>query len=116
MTLLETEWEAPKATVSTGEAEGDMTRRDIPAVCSVKGRAPRVTAQGSLTGKRDLLCCTHKLNSGELQNFQKNLSSPTQLFHWKLYTVETLSLPTLRSISLLLSSQGAWAGHEEGLV
>lgn len=38
VTLLEIEWKVPKATVSTGEAEGDMTRRNILAPSSVKGK------------------------------------------------------------------------------
>lgn len=48
MTLLETEWEVPKATISTGEAEGDMTRRDILAVSSVKGESIKSNSTGSV--------------------------------------------------------------------
>lgn len=46
MTLIETEWEVPKATISTGEVEGDMTRRDILAVSSVKRESTESNSTG----------------------------------------------------------------------
>lgn len=88
MTLLEIKWKVPKATVSTGEAEGDMTRRNIPALSSVKGETTESDSTGPASqeirpllifhNKATVLLHTWKLDSGELKNCQKNLSFPIQ--------------------------------------
>ena len=82
MTLLEIKWKVPKATVSTGEAEGDMSRRNILALSSVKGETTESDSTGTALqeispllifhNKATVLLHTWKLDL-ELKNCQKNL-------------------------------------------
>lgn len=130
MTLLEITWKVPKATVSTGEAEGDMTRRNILALASVKGETTGSDSPGPASQEIRPFLTSHSkgmvlLYATHMEaRFRRTKQLPEESFFPnlgpdrfapKLGAVEILALPTLKSISLLLSSSLGRSQSRPGL-